>query len=717
MSHPDSPAIHRLRHLALPLALVASAISVSVATTGVAAAAAAPGLTAAPPMGWNTWNAFRCDISETKVKAAADAMVTSGMKAAGYQYIVIDDCWSDGRDANGVLRRNTTKFPNDMKLLGDYIHGKGLKFGIYGAPMQRTCAGYAGSLDHEQQDANLFASWGVDYLKYDWCNSGGDLAFQKQKFAIMRDALKATGRPIVYKINPGSMHTAEFASLHDFGDYSHDIRIGEDLFPSWTTSGSEPSHYPMGTLNTVDLAAPLQFRSLPDRWNDWDMLQVGNGGMPENEGRAQFTMWAVGGSPLFAGNDLATMSASTKTILTNADLIAVNQSWGGSAGRRIIRAGNTEVWAKPLAGGDVAVALLNRGDTAATISTSAAALNLGGATSYTLRNLWSGANSTSTGAISATVPARDAVAYRVTRTGTLAAALAAGTHQLGSLSWLSSSNGWGPVEINKSNGGSGQGDGRTMSIGGTTYATGLGAHAESAVNLWLGGTCQTFSAKVGVDDEVGASKGTVQFGVYGDGRLLGYTEAKSTGEAATTLRAVVSGVKALELRATSTVDGKDYDHADWAEAQVTCAGGTGAAAYSSDRTWTASTNGWGPVERDRSNGEQSADDGLGLVVAGVRYPKGIGTHAASDITINQAGCTRFTAIGGVDAETAARGSVQFKVIGDGTTLYTSPTVTSGAPVFIDVDTTGRTALRLVVSGADGGLNYDHADWAGAVHTC
>ncbi|WP_279583084.1 NPCBM/NEW2 domain-containing protein, partial [Fodinicola feengrottensis] len=440
-------------------------------------------------------------------------------------------------------------------------------------------------------------------------------------------------------------------------------------------------------------------------------------GLTDTEARSHFSLWALMNAPLILGNDLTSMSAATKATIANPDVIAVDQDWGGSQGRRVRDLGDTQVWAKPMSDGSVTAVLFNRSGATATISTTAAEIGIGGSTSYALKDLWSGATSTSTGAISASVPSHGVAMFRVGRAGTTAAALAAGTYQVSAMTWLTSSNGWGPVERDKSNGEQAAGDGRGLSIGGTAYAHGLGVHADSAVNVWLGGSCTRFSANVGIDDEVGSGKGgLVRFAVYGDGRLLAYSDVKSGGQPATALTVPIAGVQALELRVTDARNGIDYDHSDWAEPQVTCSA-VSTGAYVSDKAWTSSTNAWGPAERDQSNGEQPAGDGGVITVAGVSYPKGIGAHGPSDIAFVASGCHRLVAVGGVDAEVGAHGTVTFSVVGDSTTLYTSPTVTPGTPVTIDVDITGRSQVHLVVGNTADGMDYDHADWASASLVC
>ncbi len=690
------------RALLALVTFVAAAVAVVLPSAVPPTAATPIGPSAAPPMGWNSWNRFGCNIDENLIKGIADAVVANGLDRLGYRYVNIDDCWMAAtRDANGNLRADPTRFPSGIKALADYVHGKGLRLGIYESAGTATCQGLPGSLDHESADANSFAAWGVDYLKYDNCNNLGRPA--ATRYRVMGDALRATGRAIVYSLcnwgqeNPWLFGPSTGASLW---------RTTGDISDSWSSMTS-----------LLDQQAGLEPFARSSGFNDPDMLEVGNGGMTDTEYRSHFSLWALLNAPLILGNDLRSMSASTRSIIGNADVIAVNQDWGGSQGRRMRDlGGGLQVWAKPMSDGSVAVVLLNRGGSGTTITTSAAEVGLGGSSSYSLKDLWSGATVTSAGTISASVAAHGVVMYRVSRGGSLSVPPAAGTHQISDLSWLTSSNGWGPVERDRSNAEQPAGDGRTLSIGATTYAKGLGAHADSAVHVWLGGACRRLAAKVGVDDEVGSGRGTVRFAVYGDGRLLAYSDVKTGGQAATTLAVPTAGVKTLELRVTDARDGINYDHADWADAQVVC-GGTAAGGYVSDRSWTSSSNGWGPAERDQSNGERPAGDGGVIAVAGAFYPKGVGTHAASDIAIPVSGCTRFVAVAGVDAETGGRGSVVFRIVGDSTTLYTTPTVTSGTPVTIDVDVTGRSQLHLVILDDGDGLSYDHADWAAASLLC
>ena len=414
------------RRLLRLLAAAALTVTASVTASAHSTASAAPGSPAlTPPLGWNSWNSFGCGITEAQVRQAADAMVSSGMRDAGYRYVVVDDCWFDPqRDAAGNLRANPTKFPSGMKALGDYIHGKGLKFGIYQVPGERTCAqtsgaypGSTGSRGHEAQDAATFASWGVDYLKYDWCSSSGTRDEQVARFTLMRDALRATGRPIVYSINPNSFHAITGAT-YNWGEVADLWRTTEDLLDIWQNGNT--NSYPMGVGNVLDVTAPLAAQSGPGHWNDPDMLVVGRPGLSLTESRSHFALWALLGAPLMAGNDIRTMSADVSAILRNPRLLAVNQDPLGAGGRRVRDDGSTEVFAKPLSDGSVAVGLFNRGGGTATVTTTAAQVGLSGGP-FTLTDLWTGGTSSTSGQISASVPAHGVAVYRVSGGSPLAA--------------------------------------------------------------------------------------------------------------------------------------------------------------------------------------------------------------------------------------------------------------------------------------------------------
>ncbi|MEU7753934.1 alpha-galactosidase [Micromonospora sp. NPDC049101] len=405
--------------------VLAAGVLVAGALVGLRAPAAQAldnGVARTPPMGWNSWNSFGCNINEALIRQTADAIVSSGMRDLGYNYVVVDDCWfNPNRDSSGNIQGDPTRFPSGMKALGDYLHARDLKFGIYQVPVDKTCAQYfnsypgaTGSRGHEVQDARQFAAWGVDFLKYDWCSPEGSINDQVATFAKMRDALAATGRPIVYSINPNSIH-AKTGPQRNWGDVANMWRTTEDITNAWDTG--QTNGYPMGIQNIINVTVPLASYARPGGFNDPDMMEVGRGGMNDTEMRSHFAMWAIMASPLIAGNDVRNMNAATQTILKNANLIAINQDSLGLQGTQVSFDGTRRVLAKRLANGDVAVALLNQGGSTTTISTTAAAVGKSGS-SFTLVEAWSGATTSSSGAISASVPAHGTVVYRVSGGGT-----------------------------------------------------------------------------------------------------------------------------------------------------------------------------------------------------------------------------------------------------------------------------------------------------------
>ena len=348
------------------------------------AAASDNGLAKTPPMGWNSWNKFGCKVSEDLIKTVADAMASNGMKDAGYDYIVIDDCWQVSRDANGNIVADAEHFPSGMKALGDYIHSKGLKFGIYSDAGSGTCQNRPGSQGHEFQDARTYASWGVDYLKYDWCHT--ETRNPEEAYTTMREALKASGRPIVFSI-------CEWGKSHPWlwaGPVGNLWRTTDDINDRWGGKEKWPHGgcCSYGMLAILDEQVGLASYAGPGHWNDPDMLEVGNGGMTDTEYRSHFSLWCLLAAPLMAGNDIRSMSAATKEILTNKEVIAVNQDALGMEGTRVAKNGDAEVWSKQLADGSRAVILFNRSGSEAQMTVTWEQLGYPGHISAAVRDLW-----------------------------------------------------------------------------------------------------------------------------------------------------------------------------------------------------------------------------------------------------------------------------------------------------------------------------------------
>jgi alpha-galactosidase len=365
----------------------------------------ANGLARTPPMGWNSWNKFACNIDEATVRRVADAMAANGMKEAGYQYVVIDDCWHGARDEGGFITYDAKRFPSGIKALADYVHAKGLKFGIYSDAGRKTCGGRPGSQGHEYQDAKTYASWGVDYLKYDWCETGTRNA--EEAYTLMADALRETGRDIVFSMCEwGAAKPWLWASA-----VGNLWRTTGDITDKWDGKHD----YALGVMRILDLNEPLYPYAGPGHWNDPDMLEVGNGGLTVTEYRSHFSLWALMAAPLIAGNDVANMDADTRDILLNKEVIAVNQDRLGAQGRRVRDDGDLEVWSKPLADGSRAVILFNRGAEAKSISVDWTELGYPATLKAQVRDLWAHKDlGKQTGRFAATAPSHGVVMVRIT---------------------------------------------------------------------------------------------------------------------------------------------------------------------------------------------------------------------------------------------------------------------------------------------------------------
>ncbi|MEV6167114.1 NPCBM/NEW2 domain-containing protein [Streptomyces sp. NPDC051954] len=674
MRHPHTRTTRRRLVGALAAGLLCTAglaapVHAATAAAEDTAQTPAEGLALTPPMGFNNWNSTNCraEFNEAMVKGIADIFVEKGLKDAGYQYVNLDDCWAlPTRDANGKLVPDPVRFPNGLKAVADYVHAKGLKFGIYTSAGTKTCndAGFPGGLGHEYSDAQQFADWGVDYLKYDNCNNQGVDA--KQRYTTMRDALLATGRPIVYSICEwGENKPWEWAA-----DVGQLWRTTGDISDSWSSM-----------LSILKQNLPLAEHAGPGRWNDPDMLEVGNGGMTDTEYRSHFSLWSIMAAPLLIGSDLRGASDETFEILGNKEVIGVDQDPLGKQGTVVSSEGGRWVVAKEMQDGSRAVALFNESARAQRVTTSASAVGLPEARAYTLRDLWQHKSYNTAGAISATVPAHGTVLVRVAadprwakhppavelgldgsplfeagepatltstitdlgrtpakrasvaltgpagwtvkaKSPTTTAALPtgrslrtkwsvtapsgtpggsydlalktsyqspsgvrvvssvpiavsvvvappSGTSGLGDLPWLSTSNGWGPVERNTSNGESSLGDGNPITVEGVVYDKGLGVHADSVVEYYAGGGCETVSADVGVDDEA-QTTGSVAFEIWADGTKAASTGVLTTAMPAQPLTADVTGAATIRLVVTDGGDGSTWDHADWANAQLSC---------------------------------------------------------------------------------------------------------------------------------------------------
>ncbi|WP_082508679.1 NPCBM/NEW2 domain-containing protein [Burkholderia sp. Leaf177] len=569
-----------LVHVLLALILLAScggnssdggAVSSGSPDAGIAKATVRYAL---PPMGWNSWNTFACKVNENVIKSVADTIAASGMAAAGYQYVTQDDCWVGGRDpATGQLFANPATFPGGIKALADYVHSKGLKFGLYTSGGANTCAALAhgtrpptypqgvgaGSLGHESVDAATFASWGVDYIKLDYC--GGNLS----AFPAMRAGIAATGRPMYLSINPYSANQTLPTNFASDGTlyvpaYADTSRISQDITNTFAS-----------VTSIIDISAKDASWTIPGYFNDMDMLEVGRGMTPDQD-TAHFAMWAMMLSPLNAGNDVRSQSASTLALLTNAGAISVSQD--ALALQAVPDSADSsatlQVWTKPLqASGTRAVAMLNRGSAAATATVNFANLALSGPVQVT--NLLTGAVLSpggSSGSFSASVPATGVVLLKLTGTDPLAL-----NAPLALQNWIYASTQSGQVaaKVWPSTDALPVGAiaAASVIVNGTSYRDGLTVSAPAQMVYRLGGHCSSFQSDIGLD-AAAKGAGTVDFQVWADNTML-YDSGVINGSSPTkTVRVSLSGYQTLRLVVTDAQDGVANDVADWADPTLVC---------------------------------------------------------------------------------------------------------------------------------------------------
>jgi alpha-galactosidase len=665
-----------IRRIGAVVAATVVAAGLSVVATAAPAQALDNGLAMTPPMGFNDWNSFGCNVDEQLIKQTAHFFVSSGLKDAGYQYVNIDDCWlTHSRDANGRLVPDPVKFPDGIKGTADYVHSKGLKLGIYEDAGTATCAGYPGSLGHEKVDAQTFADWGVDYLKYDNCNNAGSTTKEQyiQRYTAMRDALAATGRPIVY-------------SLCEWG-VNEPWTWGADVGNLWRTTGDISDNW-NSLKSIIAQNAPLSQYAHAGAWNDPDMLEVGNGGMTDTEYKTHFGLWAEMNAPLLIGSDLRKATPETMSILSNKDVIAIDQDPLGKPGAVIAQNNGTMVFNKELANGDRAVALYNSNDASATMTTTTSAIGLGHSPAYTVTDLWTGATSEAADTITANVPAHGTALLRVHADSNWSDYPPASSIGVSSPSAFSggdvAAKAGGTAAFTSTLTNSGKVPLESVQVTGTapsgwtlTPTTGTGAGAlPSDRSLATGWT-------VGVP--AGTAPGSYQLTITAN-----YMWDDGTRPASVQTDAVVLVAAPPPSGSTPL----------------------------SDVTWVSAANGWGPAEKDMSNGETAAGDGHPITIRGHVYPKGLGVHATSDIVYYLGGnCSSLTSDVGIDDETNGNGEVTFQIFAGDTKIADSGAVTGTSPAkTLTADLTGATWLRLHVD-PDGANTYDHSDWGGPVLTC
>ncbi|MFC4115109.1 NPCBM/NEW2 domain-containing protein [Nonomuraea zeae] len=615
-------------------------------------------------MGWSS-RALGCSVSETAVRQAADAL--TALRPAGYRYVILDGCWQ-GADGNA----DPARFPSGIESLADYVHGKGLKLGLSLSAGTRACAGAGrGSYKHEADDAAMVRGWGVDYVKYDWCNvpladfpgkTTRDIA--QALYPPMRAAL---GDSVLFAMNNEEGNTVPWL-------------WGKDVATTWRTNlvtrpidGTYASMLSIWETNMLRADYAGQ-----GSWADPDLLQAGLGGMTETEHRTQLSLWAIGAAPLI----LQSLDAP-REVIANPKVIAVDQDGLGAMGRYAQTDGWYHVITKPLANGDVAVALFNESDRSATISVKGSRLNLPGGGRYRVEDLWTGAVWSTRGDLSAAVPAHGTVMYRISPGSGQAAPMVS-------------------FEVDP---GDFLGDNRP-----TVFEPGKEAEVTAAVTN-TGGTDVLRDVAVRLAVPPGW---TAVPKADGTARL-------KPGETYTARWAVTAPTgsewKTYDLTGTVTAAG-GVRIGGAAVARVAQAPGPGPS-YISDLAWIRSANYWGPVERDQSVGGKGLNDGLPLTVGGVRYAKGLGTHAPAEIELYTAGrCSTISFQAGVDDETGDAGSVDLEVWTDGGRAAHSGIVTGAQPARkVTADVKGARYVRLVVTNGGDNATSDHADFGDATITC
>jgi alpha-galactosidase len=659
---------------AVPQAAVPQAAVPQAAVGETAAGGGGRMLARTPPMGFNNWNAFGCDVSETLIKETADVMVSSGLADAGYKYVNIDDCWSlRDRGPDGRLVPDPVKFPSGIAGVADYVHGKGLKLGIYGDAGTKTCAGYPGSLGTEELDAQTWADWGVDYLKYDNCYNQSDGTREDfvRRYTAMKAALDKTGRPIVYAICEWGQ-SQPWLWATGVGQL---WRISGDISPNWQS------------LRTIIAQnAPLAQYAGPGHWNDPDMMEIGNPGLTETEERTHMSMWAMMAAPLLIGTDLRTASATTMAIYGNRDIIAIDQDRLGVQGAVVSDSDGLMVMDKPLANGDHAIALYNATDSLATISVPAADTGLRRASAYHLTDVWTGRATQVRSTISAAVPAHGTVVYRVrplshparvapavTVGATLATLIPGATGA--TLTTTVTNRGVGPISRVRLTAQAPEGWTVTATSGSTRRRLDTDASMETTWTVLV-------------------PEGTAA-GSYPIGLTASYTWGPRR-------RAGSSASEIISTVVTAPDDGRRHLSTVLA---------------------VTSTNARGPVEFDQSNGGEGDRDGSLITIGGRVYTRGLGTTAPSEIVYYLGGrCSLLVTDVGIDDEATTTIPATFTVYADDAAVATSGPVGAGAaPTTLTADLTGASWLRLVTTGSgatgDGTTTNDHADWAAPVLTC
>jgi alpha-galactosidase len=644
------------------------------------------GLALTPPMGWNDWYQYRCGVTEDDVLANAKALVSSGLAKLGYRYLNLDDCWmAPQRAADGELQADPTRFPHGIAWLAAQLHAMGLKLGVYESFGTTTCQGLPGSYGHYQQDANTFASWGVDFLKFDYCGvpagtTGADLEADYQE---MSQDLVATGRHIVFSeelpIAAGDANPAN-------ANYLPYVALSSQIANMWRVAPDLTTDFDSTIFGHLANDLPLASYAHPGAWNDLDMLLTGNTSYnwTVQQQETQMSIWAEMASPLIVSSDLTSMSADTLRILGNRAVVAVDQDRLGKQGQLVATQGTVDVVAKPLAGGDVAVLLANTGSAQQQVSTTARTVGLPRAGAYSVRDLWAGTTRETAGTITETVPAESAMLLRVAPLGGPAVSRYAPLTAVSATADVPPAYPGSQFELAQ--------PGQAVAVTAALQNEGREPVTQAVLSLagpsgWSTGSPVSARA-VPTGQEI---NGTWQV-------------------------TVPPGTAAGTYTLTATANyrwGHGYQGSDSSQTTIQVAIPPTGTPTLDQLSWLSAANGFGAI------GINENHYGGPLSIHGTVYPHGLWVNSVATLYYYLGGnCTTFTADLGLDDSDKSTGAVVYQFYADGNQVYDSGVVTNSTPtIHASVNVSGTRVLELYVGEGNGTINYGNADFGGPQLTC
>ena len=644
------------------------------------------GLALTPPMGWNDWYQYKCNVTQADVLANAQALVSSGLAKLGYDYVNLDDCWmAPTRTADGQLQADPTRFPNGIAWLASQLHSMGLKLGLYESFGNTTCQGKPGSYGHYQQDADTFASWGVDFLKFDYCGvpAGTTSASLEADYQQMSQDLIATGRPIVFS---EEMPVAAGDANPSNPDYLTYVQDSSKIANMWRMAPDETTNFDSTVFGHLAADLPLAGYAHPGAWNDLDMVMPGNTSYnwTAQQQETQMSIWAEMASPLIDSGDLTSMSATTRQILGNRAVIAVDQDPLGKQGQLVAQQNGADIVAKPLVGGDVAVLLANPSSSSQLVTTTARAVGLRPARAYAVRDLWAGTTRETAGTIAATVPAQSAVLLRVAPLSAPATGLFPPLTSVAVSPAVPAAYSGSQFEVAQ--------PGQTISVPATF--TNDGVRPVTGVSLSLSGPG-------GWNTGSPVSAPVLRTGQQLDGSWQ-----------VTVPPATAAGDYTLTGTASYRWDGR-LAGSQSGQADIQVAVPPSGSPTLDQLSWLSATTGFGPVEVNENY------YGGPLSIHGTVYPHGLWVNSVATLYYYLGGnCTNFSTDLGLDDSDKGTGAVDYQIYADGQQVYDSGVVTNSTPtIHASVNVSGAKVLELYVGEGNGTINYGNADFGDPQLTC